>query len=126
MLIVVKENIKRIFAWGFEEFLNADPPERIEILSDPNFDCLATNTTAGRLICSDPSLALAKSAQHRLVTLLNLQLRAAGIFVGEVMVHGLVKGSAADRGQGTLESSLIAQRFWELYQARDAVCINVP
>jgi uncharacterized protein YecT (DUF1311 family) len=27
--------------------------ERIEILSDPNFDCL----TAGRLICSDPSLA---------------------------------------------------------------------
>ena len=25
--------------------------ERIEILSDPNFDCLATNTTAGRLIC---------------------------------------------------------------------------
>ena len=34
--------------------------ERIEILADPNFDCLATNTTAGVLICSDPSLALAK------------------------------------------------------------------
>jgi NADP-dependent 3-hydroxy acid dehydrogenase YdfG len=71
-------------------------------------------------------LALAKSAQHRLVALLNLQLRAAGIFVGEVMVHGLVRGTAADRGQGTLEASLIAQRFWELYQAREAVCINVP
>ena len=35
--------------------------ERIGILSDPNFDCLATNTTAGTLICSDPSLALAKT-----------------------------------------------------------------
>jgi uncharacterized protein YecT (DUF1311 family) len=35
--------------------------ERIEILSDPNFDCLATNTTAGALICSDPSLAIAKT-----------------------------------------------------------------
>jgi len=35
--------------------------ERIEILSDPNFDCLATNTTAGMLICSDPSLAIAKT-----------------------------------------------------------------
>jgi uncharacterized protein YecT (DUF1311 family) len=35
--------------------------ERIDILSDPNFDCLANNTTAGRLICSDPSLALAKT-----------------------------------------------------------------
>ena len=34
--------------------------ERIAILTDPNFDCLATNTTAGLLICSDPSLALAK------------------------------------------------------------------
>jgi uncharacterized protein YecT (DUF1311 family) len=34
--------------------------ERIEILADPNFDCLATNTTAGMLICSDPSLAIAK------------------------------------------------------------------
>jgi uncharacterized protein YecT (DUF1311 family) len=34
--------------------------ERIAILIDPNFDCLATNTTAGTLICSDPSLALAE------------------------------------------------------------------
>jgi uncharacterized protein YecT (DUF1311 family) len=34
--------------------------ERIAILEDPNFDCLATNTTAGILICSDPSLAIAK------------------------------------------------------------------
>jgi uncharacterized protein YecT (DUF1311 family) len=34
--------------------------ERIAILDDPNFDCLATNTTAGMLICSDPSLAIAK------------------------------------------------------------------
>jgi uncharacterized protein YecT (DUF1311 family) len=35
--------------------------ERIEILSDPNFDCLASDTTAGMLICSDPALAIAKS-----------------------------------------------------------------
>jgi uncharacterized protein YecT (DUF1311 family) len=34
--------------------------ERIAILDDPNFDCLATNTPAGTLICSDPSLAIAK------------------------------------------------------------------
>jgi len=35
--------------------------ERIDILSDSNFDCLAVNTTAGLLICSDPTLALAKA-----------------------------------------------------------------
>jgi uncharacterized protein YecT (DUF1311 family) len=33
--------------------------ERIEILNDPNFDCLATNTAAGLLICSEPALAMA-------------------------------------------------------------------
>ena len=35
--------------------------ERIDILSDSNFDCLAVSTTAGLLICSDPTLALAKA-----------------------------------------------------------------
>lgn len=40
--------------------------ERIEILSDPNFDCLASNTTAGTLICSDPSLAIAKTELNNL------------------------------------------------------------
>jgi len=33
--------------------------ERIALLRDPNFDCLAANTPAGALICSDPQLALA-------------------------------------------------------------------
>jgi uncharacterized protein YecT (DUF1311 family) len=41
--------------------------ERTEILTDPNFDCLANNTTAGLLICSDPSLALAKTELNELV-----------------------------------------------------------
>jgi len=49
--------------------------ERIEILADPNFDCLATNTTAGMLICSDPSLALAKAElnQHVLELIAGLK-----------------------------------------------------
>ena len=34
--------------------------ERIVVLRDPNFDCLASNTAAGALICSDPSLAIAE------------------------------------------------------------------
>jgi uncharacterized protein YecT (DUF1311 family) len=31
---------------------------RIAILNDPNFDCLATNTAAGAVICGDPGLAI--------------------------------------------------------------------
>lgn len=34
--------------------------ERIAILRDRNFDCLAANTAAGALICSDPALAIAE------------------------------------------------------------------
>ena len=33
--------------------------ERIAILTNPNFDCLAADTTAGMLICSEPELVLA-------------------------------------------------------------------
>ncbi|MGY8683248.1 lysozyme inhibitor LprI family protein [Bradyrhizobium sp. UFLA05-153] len=34
--------------------------ERAAIVRDPDFDCLAANTAAGALICSDPELALAE------------------------------------------------------------------
>jgi uncharacterized protein YecT (DUF1311 family) len=43
-----------------KDCLLKETEERTEILDDPNFDCLATNTVAGTLICSEPSLALAK------------------------------------------------------------------
>ena len=49
--------------------------ERIEILTDPNFDCLATNTTAGMLICSDSSLAIAKSELNHQVLVLIAKLK---------------------------------------------------
>jgi uncharacterized protein YecT (DUF1311 family) len=35
--------------------------ERTAILDDPNFDCLASNTAAGTLICSDPDMAIAEA-----------------------------------------------------------------
>ena len=41
--------------------LKKETEERIAILRDPNFDCLASNTAAGALICSDPSLAEAET-----------------------------------------------------------------
>jgi len=49
--------------------------ERIAILADPNFDCLATNTTAGMLICSDPSLAIAKMELNSLAVGLIAKLK---------------------------------------------------
>jgi uncharacterized protein YecT (DUF1311 family) len=47
--------------------LLTETEERIAILTDPNFDCLATDTTAGTLICSEPALAIAKTELNSLV-----------------------------------------------------------
>jgi NADP-dependent 3-hydroxy acid dehydrogenase YdfG len=63
-------------------------------------------------------LALANAAKHKLVGLLGERLKGDGVYVGEVMVAGLVKGTGSDRGGQTIEPSAIANRFWELYQAR--------
>jgi uncharacterized protein YecT (DUF1311 family) len=49
--------------------------ERIEILNDPNFDCLATNTTAGLVICSEPALAMADTELNGLVVELIAKLK---------------------------------------------------
>ncbi len=63
-------------------------------------------------------LALANAAKHKLVGLLAQRLKGDGVYVGEVMVAGTVKGTAWDQGQASLESTAIANKFWELYQAR--------
>jgi uncharacterized protein YecT (DUF1311 family) len=48
--------------------------ERIAVLRDPNFDCLASNTAAGALVCSDPSLAIAEGELNEQVLALIAKL----------------------------------------------------
>jgi uncharacterized protein YecT (DUF1311 family) len=59
--IFARQNISNRDIKSVRDCLLKETEERIEILDDPNFDCLATNTTAGMLICSDPALAIAKA-----------------------------------------------------------------
>lgn len=47
--------------------LLAETEERIAILRDPNFDCLAANSAAGALICSEPTLELGETELNVLV-----------------------------------------------------------
>ncbi len=64
-------------------------------------------------------LAMANSAKHKLVGMLAHKLRRDGVYVGEVMVLGVVKGTAFDRGgMGNLEPASVAAKFWEIYDAR--------
>jgi len=70
-------------------------------------------------------VALANAAKYKLVGLLSQRLKADGIYVGEVMVAGMIKGTPwAPAGQG-IEGSTVASKFWELYQARNDIRARV-
>ncbi len=71
-------------------------------------------------------LAIASAAQHKTAGLLHQKLVADGIYVGEVVVRGQVKGTAFDSGHATLEPSSIAEKFWELHQRRTEASVNFP
>jgi len=63
-------------------------------------------------------LAVTKAAQHKLVGLLGARLSKDNVYVGEVVVLGVVKGTAFDAGNGTIDPAKVATRFWDLYEAR--------
>jgi len=71
-------------------------------------------------------LAIGKAAQHKAAGLLHARLATEGVYVGEVVVMGMVKGTAFDRGAATLEPSAIADRFWDVYQRRAEATVNFP
>ncbi len=63
-------------------------------------------------------LAVTNAAKHKLVGLLAQRLKAEGVYVGQVMVKGAVKGTAWDDGSSVLEAASIAEKFWGLYTER--------
>ncbi len=86
---------------------------------DPKVDAMAVQWGA-------MGLAVAKAAQHKAAGLLHQKLAGDGVYVGEVVVLGSVKGTAFDNGHATLEASDIAARFWELSQRRAEATVNFP
>ena len=62
-------------------------------------------------------LALGNAAKNKLVGLLAQRLKNDGIYVGEVMVHGTIKGTSWGNGN-SLDPAIIAEKYWELYQSR--------
>jgi NADP-dependent 3-hydroxy acid dehydrogenase YdfG len=89
-------------------------------LDDPKIDATAVEWRV-------MGLSVAKTAQRKLTSLLNRRLAGDGVYVGEVSVHGIVKGTTFDRGQtATLDPAAIADRFWDIYQKRDVVSVGFP
>ncbi len=69
-------------------------------------------------------LAVVKAAQHKIVGLLSERLKGDGIYVGSVVVRGVVKGTSFDSGNGTIEASAIAEQFWQLYHERKELWVS--
>jgi NADP-dependent 3-hydroxy acid dehydrogenase YdfG len=69
-------------------------------------------------------LAVAKAAQHKAVGLLHAKLATRGVYVGEVVVLGMVKGTAFDNGTATLETTAIADKFWQVFERRAESTVN--
>jgi NADP-dependent 3-hydroxy acid dehydrogenase YdfG len=70
-------------------------------------------------------LAVANAAKRKLVGMLAHKLKPHGVYVGEVMVLGSVKGSAWDNGTATLEAATVADAFYDLYASRSELSRNV-
>jgi short-subunit dehydrogenase len=87
-------------------------------LDDPKAAAAATRFGA-------MGLAIGKASQRKTVALLHHRLAGEGVYVGEVVVRGIVKGTAFDQGQATLDADTIAARFWELAQKRSEPSVHV-
>ncbi len=85
---------------------------------DPQVDAMAVQW-------GSMGLAVANSAKHKLVGLLSQKLKADGVYVGEAMVLGIVKGTAFDRGNATIDPKTVAAKLWDLYRARDQVTAEI-
>jgi NADP-dependent 3-hydroxy acid dehydrogenase YdfG len=83
---------------------------------DPEIDAMAVSW-------GSMGLAVGKAAQRKLVGLLHHRLSTEGVYVGEVVVTALVKGTAFDRGNATLDPAIVADRFWELHERREPTTI---
>ncbi len=69
-------------------------------------------------------VALANAAKDKLVGLLAQRLKGDGIYVGQVTIAGTIKGTPWENAD-SIEPSTVADRFWELYQARGDVRARV-
>jgi NADP-dependent 3-hydroxy acid dehydrogenase YdfG len=85
---------------------------------DPKVDAMAVSW-------GSMGLAVTKAAQHKVAGLLHAKLAGDGIYVGEAVVAGLVKGTAFDAGNATLAPETVANRFWELYTGRSEASVVV-
>jgi NAD(P)-dependent dehydrogenase (short-subunit alcohol dehydrogenase family) len=80
---------------------------------DPMIDGLA-------LALKEMGVPLGNAAKAKLVGLLSARLKGEGVYVGEVTIAGVVRGTGYDgAAMPTIDPAIIAEAFWTLFKARD-------
>ena len=69
-------------------------------------------------------LSVSNAAKHKLVGVLSQKLKSDGVYVGEAMVMGAVKGPDAG-ASATIEPKTVADKLWEMYRARTEVTAQI-
>jgi hypothetical protein len=87
-------------------------------LFDPKIDAMAVQWNS-------MGLAIANAAKYKLIGVLSEKLRADEITVGQVVVLGLVKGTAWDAGNATIDPRTVADMFWDIYSNRESKIVTV-
>jgi NAD(P)-dependent dehydrogenase (short-subunit alcohol dehydrogenase family) len=85
---------------------------------NPQIDAFANGLKVG-------GVALANAAKNKLVGLLSNRLQAEGVYVGQVMIAGAVKGTAYAAGGDGIDPARISAAFWDLYQGRGEILARI-
>jgi NAD(P)-dependent dehydrogenase (short-subunit alcohol dehydrogenase family) len=74
------------------------------------------------LALGEVGVPLGNAAKAKLVGLLSARLKSEGVYVGEVTIAGVVRGTGPESpAMPTLEPAAIAETFWRLFKARDEI-----
>jgi short-subunit dehydrogenase len=95
------------------------------LVTNGGFGLLDPAIEAAAVQWNHMGLSVANAAKRKIVALLAAKLKPDGVYVGEVVVTGTIKGSAWDSGQGNLEGATVADKFWKLAQTRTEISVTV-
>jgi NAD(P)-dependent dehydrogenase (short-subunit alcohol dehydrogenase family) len=71
-------------------------------------------------------LGVGNAAKHKLVGLLAKKLAPNGIFVGEIMIVGTVRGTSFDRDNAmSIDPKVVADKYWEMVTTRKDVRVTL-
>jgi NAD(P)-dependent dehydrogenase (short-subunit alcohol dehydrogenase family) len=134
LLTASDEDVRSLFATAIGGLLAAVQAALPDLKSEKGA-VLVTNGAAGLV---DPAmdemlvqwgmmgLGVANAAKHKLVGVLAKKLAADGIYVGEMMIAGTIKGTTFDRGEATaIEGKTVADKYWDMYTTRNEARVTI-